>query len=409
MNITLLPDAEWLHSGGLLRLVSALTSGDDRPRIVGGAVRDSLFGLPVNDIDLATPILPADVIKRLEQSGIKAIPTGLEHGTITAVSQGETFEITTLRRDVSTDGRRATVAFTTDWREDAARRDFTINALYADPQTRRIYDYFDGISDLQNKNLRFIGDAHQRIAEDHLRILRYFRFLARFGNDAAEKGALDACRSASNSLMALSRERIASELLKIMSAATPLHAVTLMAEHNIFAPFLPELDVEAISALSRLLARESVSKLNASPAARLLTLLPRNAHIVHKFALRLKLSNRMRNEMAALLTVTLPVPAKMRATAYYLGMQTACEVALLYAHDEDYQLCLERLADWQTPKFTMKGGDLIQRGLHAGPLVAKTLKQIEEKWVNAGFPNGEDFAAIIDQETTEALLVSKKL
>ncbi len=177
-----LPEAEWRDADSLKRVVAALKDGHGGPRIVGGAVRDTLLGLRVSDVDVATILTPDEVIDRLEAARIKAIPTGLDHGTVTAVADARNYEITTLRRDVATDGRRAVVAFSTDWREDAARRDFTINALYADPETGEIFDYFAGLSDLEAGIVRFIGDADDRIAEDYLRILRYFRFLARYGH-----------------------------------------------------------------------------------------------------------------------------------------------------------------------------------------------------------------------------------
>ena len=403
-----LPDAEWLHASGLEHVVAALTDGDARPRLVGGAVRDSLLGVPVTDIDLATPIHPKDVIMRLEQAGIKAIPTGIDYGTITAVADGKTYEITTLRRDVSTDGRRATVAFSDDWREDAARRDFTINALYADPVSREIFDYFGGLEDLANGHLRFIGDADQRIAEDHLRILRYFRFLARFGGDQADPAALAACSHAANNLMALSRERIASELMQIVSAATPLFAVSLMIKGQIFEGFLPELAQDAAANLERLLKRESAFGLTATPNARLLSLLPAEAVVADKVAMRLKLSNRMRGEISARLKASLPVnPANIRALAYYSDLETARDMALLFADDALIAECISLLTDWQVPSFLFKGGQLITHGLTAGPLVARTLQSIEKKWAESRFPIGPEFEALVDQEVALALFSAK--
>ena len=188
--------AKWRAQRGMRRLLKALGADEGLTRYVGGAVRDELLHLPVSDIDLATRIAPDEVVRRLEAAKIKGVPTGIEHGTITAVSDAQTFEITTLRRDVSTDGRRATVAFTDDWREDAARRDFTINALSADPNTGELFDYFDGLGDLERRHIRFIGDPLQRIAEDHLRILRFFRFHARFG-ETIDAAGLAACAARS--------------------------------------------------------------------------------------------------------------------------------------------------------------------------------------------------------------------
>ena len=236
-------DAEnWRKRRGMARLLSALGAEEGLTRYVGGAVRDELLGLPVNDMDLATRLSPDEVVRRLETAKIKAVPTGIEHGTITAVSDGQPVEVTTLRRDVSTDGRRATVAFTDDWQGDAARRDFTINALSADPVSGEIFDYFGGLGDLEHRHIRFIGDPLQRIAEDHLRILRFFRFHARFGSGKLDQAALDACAARANDLMALSRERIADELLKLLAVEDPSATIGIMLQRGILKPVLPEIE-----------------------------------------------------------------------------------------------------------------------------------------------------------------------
>jgi poly(A) polymerase len=206
---------------GMTKLLAALGAAEGLTRYVGGAVRDDLLDLPVNDVDFATRLRPEQVVERLQSAGLKAVPTGIEHGTITAVSDGHPYEVTTLRRDVETFGRHATVSFTDDWKEDAARRDFTINALTADPLSGEIFDYFEGLDDLAQRRVRFIGDPFDRIAEDHLRILRFFRFHARFGVGAPDSAALDACTARANDLMALSRERIADELLKLLAVDDP--------------------------------------------------------------------------------------------------------------------------------------------------------------------------------------------
>ena len=207
-----LAHAEWTRRGDLAALVAAL--GSQNVRWVGGAVRDTLLGNPVQDIDAATPLLPNQVIDRLAQAGIRTIPTGIDHGTVTALLPEGKVELTTLRHDVSTDGRRATVAFATDWREDAARRDFTINALYAHPDTLLIDDYFGGLEDLAARRVRFIGDARQRIREDHLRILRYYRFQARFGSEL-DAEAEEACAELASTLQGLSRERISGYFTRL--------------------------------------------------------------------------------------------------------------------------------------------------------------------------------------------------
>ena len=284
-----LPDADWRESGGIRPLLRVLGAEEGRTRFVGGCVRDSLLGLPVSDIDLATRLQPEEVMKRLNQAGIKAVPTGLAHGTVTAIVGGAPVEVTTLRRDVSTDGRRATVAFTDDWREDAARRDFTMNALSVDPVSSEVYDYFEGLPDLQARRVRFIGDPLQRIAEDHLRILRFFRFHARFGEGEPDRRALEACTARANDLMALSRERIADELLKILALPDPTRTVSLMAELGIFRPVLPEIDEAGTKRLQALVEREGIAGVPPEPLRRLSALLPASPELAEATAARLRL------------------------------------------------------------------------------------------------------------------------
>src|SRR5215213_8587305 len=234
---------KWWRQPGMRQLLTALGADGGLVRFVGGTVRDELLGIAHADVDLATRLDPQSVVERLESVRIKAVPTGIEHGTVTAVSRGQVAEITTLRRDVSTDGRRAVVAFTEDWAEDAARRDFTINALSADPLSGDIFDYFGGLDDLEWRRIRFIGDPLERIAEDHLRILRFFRFHARFGSGEPDAPALDACTARANDLMALSRERIADELLKLLTIEDPAETVALMLDRAILKPVLPEVSL----------------------------------------------------------------------------------------------------------------------------------------------------------------------
>jgi poly(A) polymerase len=400
-----LDDAEWLHSDALAAVVVALSDGEARPRIVGGAVRDSLLGIEVADIDLATPLLPDDVTKRLEHAGIKAVPTGIDHGTITAVSQSKTFEITTLRRDVSTDGRRATVAFSTDWEEDAARRDFTINALYADPPTGEIFDYHHGLADLKAHHIRFIGDAAQRIAEDHLRILRLFRFHARFGRGAIDADALAAARDAASSLMALSRERIADELTKLLALPEPLGSIETMIANGIFAPFMPEIAVNAPEKLRQLINREQAVGIEPSWGRRLSALLVEDAATVDTVAARLKLSNKARTDLGARLSELSPDSNNARAIAYRLGLGLARDIILLRA--TDWQAAWQKLDGWEVPQLLIKGGELVAKGLNAGPLVARTLAAIERQWISEDFPDATRARAIADQAVADALLATK--
>jgi poly(A) polymerase len=370
-------------------LLSALGAAEGLSRYVGGAVRDQLAGLPVSDVDLATRLEPHDVQRRLQHAGIKSVPTGIEHGTITAVSAGQVVEVTTLRRDISTDGRRATVAFTDDWREDAARRDFTINALFADPLTGEIIDYFNGLADLKAGQIRFIGDPLQRIAEDHLRILRFFRFQARFGKSAPDPEALQACVARANDLMALSRERIADELLKLLALPHPADTVRLMVERGIFRPMLPELDSSSPIRLERLIAAENESSITADPLRRLSAMLPPDPAVAEKVAVRLKLSNKARKRLAS------AVPAARsgdpRELAFRLGTQAAVDRLLLAGRSEDAR----RVAQWTVPRLPIGGGDLIQRGVAQGPAVARTLRRIEDAWIAAGFPEGDRLEPLI--------------
>jgi poly(A) polymerase len=371
-------------------------------------VRDSLLRLAVSDIDLATPLRPQEVVRRLEHDRIKAIPTGIEYGTITAVANGQRIEVTTLRRDVSTDGRRATVAFSNDWREDAARRDFTINALYADPESGQIYDYFRGLQDLQDRKLRFIGEASQRIAEDHLRILRFFRFHARFGEGKPDAKAIIACEAAAKCLMALSRERIADELMKLLALTNPVASLALMLEHKIFEAFLPEVGKDSIEQLERLLGRELACGKAISAGRRLNALLPNDPAIVELVAARLKLSNRTRGELTDRLADISPEPAKASALAYRLGTEMAADLFLLHGRDEDWQAGIAAISGWTPPTFPIKGGDLVALGLTAGPVVAKTLQAVERQWVEEGFPDAARASAIADQCVAEMLAERKE-
>jgi poly(A) polymerase len=393
-GMTSLPPAEWRDRPGLARLVAALGAGN--ARIVGGAVRDTLLGIETADIDLATPHDPRTVIQLLEATGIKAVPTGIDHGTITAVSRDEVYEVTTLRRDVTTDGRRATVAFTDDWREDAARRDFTINALYADPATGEIHDYFGGIADLEARHVRFIGDPYRRIAEDHLRILRFFRFLARFGNIADPDG-LQACTERANDLMALSRERIANELLRLLVAPRAVEVITLMIERGVFVPVLPE--IVGIARLADLARREADSGIAPDPIRRLAALLPADPAIAASVGARLKLSNKQRQRLESAM---LSVDADPHELAYRLGTEFAVDRLLLSGGDA------AAIRDWARPRLPMSGGQLVAKGLKAGPDVAKTLRAIEDRWIAEQFPDAARVAAITDEEVAQSLFENSR-
>ena len=374
-----LPESGW-RIAGLDQLGAALGAGEGLTRLVGGAVRDSLAGQPVKDVDLATKLTPQDVIARLEAPGIKVVPTGLAHGTVTAILASGPVEITTLRRDVETDGRRANIIFSEDWEEDAWRRDFTINALYADLITGEVFDYFGGIGDLNAGIVRFIGDAFQRIAEDHLRILRFFRFQARFGKGAPNLDSLSACRYRANDLMALSRERIADELLKLLDLPDPSVIIALMLDEGILKPVLPEIPLHASLDLANLVSAEVEAGIAPDKLRRLGSVLPAEVETVTAVATRLKLSNASRKRLAAMAARDALDGDDPRALAYWTGHVAALDRLLLGGSD------VSTIRDWLPPSFPLTGGDIVKRGVKPGPQVAALLKQVEARWVEEGFP-----------------------
>lgn len=386
----------WRKRQGMARLLDALGADQGLTRYVGGAIRDDLLGIEVNDVDLATRIEPQEVIRRLEKARIKAVPTGIDHGTITAVSGGHPYEITTLRRDVTTDGRRATVAFTDDYKEDAARRDFTLNALSADPVTGELFDYFGGLDDLVKRRVRFIGDPLQRIAEDHLRILRFFRFHARFGAGEPDPAALEACAARANDLMALSRERIADELIKLLSLPDPVPTVRIMLERSILKPVLPEIESSAIEPLGRLVASEEKAEIEPDGVRRLAALLPGDPDVASDVAARLRLSNKAKSRLAS--AVAKHSDEDPRAMAYWLGNEGAVDRLLLSGKADEART----VARWAAPRLPVGGGDLIRRGIAKGPQVARTLRRIEQRWVEQGFPSGDALEAIISEEVSRS-------
>lgn len=389
MNV---PPADW-DAGDLDRLNHAIGASQGLSRYVGGWVRDTLAGVVPGDLDIATELPPDEVRARADAAGLTvwASPSGLAHGTVGVVIGGRGVEVTTLRRDVSTDGRRATVAFTDDWREDAARRDFTINALSADPVSGRVHDYFGGVADLQAGVVRFIGDPLQRIAEDHLRILRFFRFHARFGRGAPEAAGYDACAARANDLMALSRERIADELLKLLGCADPAPAISHMLDRAILRPVLPEIDAAGAARLAELVEAEAAAGLAGDPVRRLAALLPPDAARADGIAARLKLSNAIRKRLATVLSGD--AGGDPRALAYRIGSEGALD-RLLLAGDV---ATARAIMGWQPPRLPISGGALVARGLSAGPIVARALKLVETAWIAEGFPDPPRVELLADQ------------
>ncbi len=348
-------------------------------RIVGGAVRDHLAGLPVADIDLASPLSPDAVIARLNEAGIKNIPTGLAHGTITAIIGGKPFEITTLRRDVETDGRHAVVAFTDDWQTDAARRDFTINAM---SMTRdgTVHDYFDGKDDLAAGIVRFAGAPRTRITEDYLRILRFFRFFARYAKTAPDAGAIAAIEELRDGILLLSAERVWSELKRILQAPDPTASLRLMQSTGVLERIIPE--GTNIAHLAALIARAAP----ADPLLRTAALLNGDAA---SFAARLKLSN---EEFETLASVRQPnqldplmSDADLRRTLAGADAETLiARIWLAQTGTGDWNNLRSRLAATPRPVFPLQGRDLTALGIPPGPRIGKILAAVRQWWLDNG-------------------------
>ena len=385
--MTALAAADWTKREDLAALVGAL--GADRVRWVGGAVRDTLLGNPVKDVDAATPIEPLAVIDLLGKAGIRTVPTGIDHGTVTAILPGGPVEVTTLRHDVSTDGRRATVAFSTEWREDAARRDFTINALYAHPATLEISDWFGGLADLAARRVRFIGDARRRIREDHLRILRYYRFQARFGS-ALDAEAEQACAELAPMLKGLSRERVAMELLNLLALPDPAPTVVRMETRGVLPVILPEAGMAGAGALERLIGEEARQGIEPDPLRRLAALLPPDPRGADHVAARLRLSAAQRKRLVTAAARD-GQSGDARTLAYRLGRDEAIDRLLLAGTDT------AALAGWDVPQLPLRGGEIVARGVSAGPEVARILREVEDRWVVEGFPGRERVEAMLEE------------
>lgn len=387
-----LPAAPWTQRADLAALVAALDPlAQGNCRYVGGAVRDTLLDAPVKDIDMATQLVPQETMARLEAAGIRTIPTGIVHGTVTALLPEGGVEITTLRRDVSTDGRHATVAFSTAWREDAARRDFTINALYADPRTLAVTDFFGGLDDLAGRHVRFIGEAEQRIREDYLRILRYFRFQARFGTLPADAEAERACAALAAGMKGLSRERIGWELLTLLGLPDPAPTVRRMAELGVLAQVLPEATAAGLDSLATLIASERREGLAPDALRRLAALLPADPPMAEQVAARLRLSIAQRKRLATAAARD-GVVSDPRGLAYRLGREEALDRLLLAGAST------MPLTSWDVPRFPLKGGEIVARGVSKGPDVARILRAVEARWIAEGFPDAARVGALLDAE-----------
>ena len=357
-------------------------------RFVGGCVRNTLRGIPADDIDIATQILPEDVIRALDAAGIRSVPTGLDHGTITAVVSGAPFEITTLRRDVETDGRRAVVAFTDRWEEDAERRDFRLNAIYAGPDGTLHQVVPGSVDDALAGRVIFIGNADQRLREDYLRILRFFRFNAWYGAGVDADG-LAACKRQKEGLAKIARERIWKELKRLLQAPDPSEAMLAMEEGGVLAAILVE---ASASALPALVAAEQETSLSPDPMRRLMALLPRRRREVQTVARTLRLSNAEIDRLIAWADPalghvgTLTGPALAEAF-YRHGVEAVCDRALIEAASGDragLPLVLAAASVWKRPELPVGGQDAMDAGL-SGPAIGKALAKAEADWIASDF------------------------
>ncbi len=393
----------WFADAALGKVLALLNSDGGEARIVGGAVRNSLMGLDVADIDIATTLLPDAVVARAKAAGIKAVPTGIAHGTVTLVMDGKPFEVTTLRRDVETDGRHAEVAFSTDWQADAERRDLTINALYA-TASGEVIDLVGGLADIETKTIRFIGEPATRIAEDHLRILRFFRFFAFYGTGRPDAAGLRACAGARATLASLSAERIWSEMKKLLGAPDPGRALLWMRQISVLTDILPETEKWGIDAIPALVSTERALGWSPDPLLRLASIVPPDADRLAKLAIRLRLSKAEAARLAAWAAAPV-IDDEISDSAFQRllyghgaeGIRTRLKLALAVARGKaegDFAemartarigKLLDRAAGWQKPVFPVSGADALKAGIAAGPRVGGVLGDLERQWVEENF------------------------
>lgn len=394
---------EWMTAPATRAVLDALTSRGQPARFVGGCVRDAVAQRAVKDVDIATPETPEDVTEILTAAGIKVAPTGIDHGTVTAVTRGSHFEVTTLRQDVETYGRRAKVAFTDAWEDDAARRDFTMNAMYADADGA-IYDPTGGLPDLKAGRVRFVGDAETRIREDVLRLLRYFRFYADFGHSPPDPEAIAACRKMAPEVPTLSVERVWSELQRLLASPRAPDVVALMHDEGVLAHILPE--VAEISRLAPLVGLEAALALKPDPVRRLAALLDLDEARTRAFAGRLKLTNAQSKRLAAIAKARGDVdptlePVGRRAALYRLGTDLYIDLILLdwanaiaaNAADsaaEEWRALWNEAVDWHNPVFPLSGSDVMTLGVSKGPRIGKLLRAVEEWWIEQDFAPGRE-------------------
>ncbi|MCZ2328720.1 CCA tRNA nucleotidyltransferase [Bartonella sp. F02] len=394
---------DWLCNEHLQTLLHILSLHGEEARVVGGAVRNQLLGKPISDIDIATTCLPQQIIERAKEAGFKTIPTGIDFGTVTVVAGAHFYEVTTLRSDIETDGRHAKVAFSRDWTKDAERRDFTINALYCDADGR-LYDYVEGLSDIASRTVRFIGIAEERIREDYLRILRFFRFFAWYGGGRPDAQGLKACVCLKQGLQKLSPERVWEEMKKIFCAPNPTRALLWMRQSGILTLIFPETEKWGIDAIHSLVKLESDLGWAIDPLLRLESILPPDSKRLCDMACRLHFSNKEKirlKEWAELEVIHQNCSdLSLKKLIYRCGQQPVLDQLSLSLsaaragsfeigenlEKAEHYLRLYQLAQkWQIPTFPIKGHDLIEKGFTKGVALGQKLKELETIWIESGF------------------------
>lgn len=397
MNIETIGVAPWMALPETQAVIAALEAAGfpGCARFVGGCVRNTLMGKPIDDIDIATVLTPDEVIQALGAARLRAVPTGVDHGTVTAVSGGRPYEITTLRRDVSTDGRRAVVAFTQDWEEDAQRRDFRFNALYADIHGR-VYDPTgEGINDAREGRVVFVGDPEGRIREDYLRILRFFRFHAWYGRGEADHDALVACEALKGGIETLAAERIQKELLKLLAAEDPRPALRLMAATGVLSAILPV--VQSLARFEGLMTIETEQLFQNDPELRLAALIPDDPGIAGQVADRLRLSNALKERLVQAAgtsprIVSWMSPRETRRAVYALGLRTFSDrVKLAWAASgrsaatPQWRGLLALGESWTPPALPLTGDEVLRAGVPKGPMVGAVMREVELWWIDQDF------------------------
>lgn len=408
-NARVLDDAPWLRSGPAARVLALLNGDGEEARVVGGAVRNALLGVAIGDVDIATTALPTEVIRRAKASGIKSVPTGIEHGTVTLVVESKPYEVTTLREDVETFGRKAKVAFGRDWARDAARRDFTINGLSVDAEGV-VHDHVGGLSDIAARRVRFIGDPDLRIAEDYLRILRFFRIHAAYGTGAPDRAGLLACIKGRAGLAALSAERMRMEVMKLMIAQGAAEAVVAMADGGLLLPIFG--GVAYTGPFAAMIAAEHALALQPSAIRRLGALAVAVTEDAKRLSVRLRLTNQETRTLDSMghrwWRLAGMDEARARRRLYRLGAERYRDRLMLAwarsgdAPDGALWRGLATLPErWSAPKFPLKAADFVRRGIAEGPALGHVIALAEDAWLAADFPQQPAaLEAIADQTVT---------